>query len=34
MVVFEIVGALMIMLSLGAMVNTDTRDNRVRVTRQ
>jgi len=33
MVVFEIAGAIMIMLSLGVMIDEDTRDNRVRVRR-
>jgi hypothetical protein len=33
MMVFEIAGAVMIMLSLGVMMSADTRDRRVRVTR-
>jgi hypothetical protein len=33
MVVFEMIAAVVITLSLGAMINADTRDNRVRVTR-
>jgi hypothetical protein len=33
MVVLEIIAAVVITLSLAAMVNADTRDTRVRVTR-
>lgn len=33
MMVFEMIGAVMITLSLGVMISNDTRDNRVRVTR-
>jgi hypothetical protein len=33
MLVFEIAGAVMIMVSLGVMVSSDTRDRRVRITR-
>lgn len=34
MMVFEIIAAFVITLSLGSMMNADTRDNRVRVTRE
>jgi hypothetical protein len=33
MLVFEMAGALMIILSLGVMMTHDTRDTRIRVTR-
>jgi hypothetical protein len=33
MMVFEIAAAFLITLSLGAMINEDTRDRRIRVTR-